>query len=114
MLRILVLSLFLLGCTTVKITDKTGSVTVEREFGVIKLSATPKEGAVYADISLIGYATTPLGQVLGYSEQSIAIMSENCKLVLWVGNSTNPSVVNELLRENESICVINSNKLEED
>lgn len=102
-----------MGCTTVKITDRNGSVTVKRDFGVIKLSANPQEGAVYADVSLIGYATTPLGQVIGYSKQSIAVMSENCKLVLWVNNSTNPLVVNELLKGNASICIYNSKEEEE-
>ncbi|MCL1037359.1 hypothetical protein L2750_09345 [Shewanella submarina] len=113
MFKVLLLLLFLVGCTTVKITDTDGSVSVTREFGFIQISANPEEGAVYTDISVLGYATTPLGQVVGYSKQSIAVMSEKCKLVLWVDNTVNPSIVKELLKYNESICVFEPDHHEE-
>ena len=113
MFRLLFLSFFLVSCTTVKITDKHGSVSVTREFGVVYLTTNQKEGAVYADVTLLGYATTPLGQVIGYSKQSISVMSEECKLVLWVDDSTNASVIKDLLQENESICIVNRDNQKE-
>ncbi|MFL0864784.1 hypothetical protein [Vibrio parahaemolyticus] len=113
MIRLLLLTLFLVGCTTVKIIDKDGSVSVIREFGVVNISATPTDGSVYTDISVFGYASTPLGQVIGYSNQSIAVMSEKCKLIIWLNGLTEPSLVNELLREGESICIFDSNQQKE-
>lgn len=112
MLRIIFLSFFLVGCATVKITDRDGSVTVERGFGTVNVITNVKEGAVYADLSLIGYATTPFGQVIGFSKQSIALMSESCKLILWLDSSTSESVVEDFLIENDSICILNFNKRE--
>lgn len=105
--------MLLVGCTTVKITDKNGSIAVTREIGVVNISASPEDGAVYADLSVLGYAKTPLGQVLGYSKQSVAVISEKCKLILWIDNSTNLPAVKKFLSENESICIIDSNKQKE-
>jgi len=95
----LVITIFIIlaaGCSTIKITESSGKVRIERGFGFTSIHTTKGTNAVSAEISSFGYISTPLGQTLGYSNQSILITDPSCKVVVWLDGELSKEEVNKL------------------
>jgi len=91
----------------VAITDKEGIVSVQQGFGFVSIDANPSIDAVVAEITSLGYVSTPMGTSIGYSRHEIALLPESCKLILWVENKDNLTELRSLLGDNKSICPVN-------
>ena len=100
------LCLSLLSCTTVRVVQKDGSVSVERHFGFIEIKPIDNASIVTANVTSFGYASTPLGYNLGFSQQSVTTASEACHFVIWIDESTNQQEVIEVLETLDGSCVI--------
>ncbi|WP_089725461.1 hypothetical protein [Candidatus Thiosymbion oneisti] len=107
------LALILGGCTTIKITDRGGVVTIAREFGFASVQLHPETDALVAEISSLGYLATPIGQSFGYTKQFAAFLPENCKVILWVEDPEQVSAIKTLLGDIESVCPIYPTKQKE-
>jgi len=91
----------------VAITDREGVVSVQQGFGFVTIEANPSSDAVVAEITALGYTSTPMGRSLGYSKQSVALLPNACKLVLWVDDPSDITELQSLLGDNESVCPVN-------
>ncbi len=102
---LLVSILFLQACTTIEITEAEGTVSIERRFGLSIIRPSEKAGVITAKISTLGYTSTPLGKILGYSNQSILLADESCRVVIWIGSRLSQEEKNTL-RKLQTTCLI--------
>jgi len=88
-------------------------VSVQQGFGFVTIEANPSSDAVVAEITSLGYTSTPMGRSLGYSKQSVALLPDACKLVLWVDDPSDITELQSLLGNNNSVCPVILNKRKE-
>lgn len=93
------------GCTTIEITDRDGSVRVERNFGIVTISPEPNSSVITAKVSGFGYVTSPLGHSLGYSKQTVTIANDQCRLIVWVDEKTDREKLSEELQMINGVCI---------
>ncbi len=106
-LFVLLASLLLFGgCTNITILDENGTVSVHREFGFVTLNASPDTDAIVAEMTSLGYMASPIGVSVGYGSHSVALLPENCRVVLWVKNEQDLAEFKSLVDDIPSICPI--------
>lgn len=101
--------LWLSSCTTVSITNSDGAVRIERYFGVVSVELAPGTKAVVAEVSSIGYLASPMGDSVGFAHSTIAALSPECHLVIWLEQPEQIRWLNELLAGKKNLCVIKQN-----
>ena len=103
----LIVALFTLhGCTNITIQEKDGSVTIQREFGFLILNANPDTDAIVAEITALGYMSSPMGVSVGYGKHSVALLPDSCRIVIWIEGENDLLKVKSIMGDNESICPI--------
>ena len=93
------------ACTTIEISDSNGDIKIERSFGFASISPGQETSTITAKITNFGYASTPLGQNIGYSNHSILLSNPDCKVVVWLSDKLSQEEVMEL-KKLSSVCVI--------
>ena len=103
---LLIFFLPLLSCTTVKIFQADGGVSVARHFGFVKILPVDDTSVVTAEVTSFGYTSTPIGYSFGLSKQSVTTADESCHFILWIDQNSNQQEVIEVLRTLDGSCVI--------
>ena len=97
--------LFSAGCTTIKVTDADGGVTIERSFGFASINPGPSAAVFTAEASSFGYISSPLGISVGYSDQTLTTANSECKIVVWVDEKVDQDKLIEELKQLEGVCI---------
>jgi hypothetical protein len=95
----------LASCTTIVVRQGQANVEVTHHFGIANVRLAPLSHAVLLDVQSIGAAVVADGLVVGVSRSEVALLDEQCRLVLW---HPMPSSIEDALRESEHICSIPS------
>lgn len=97
------------SCTIVEITDPEGATSVERRFGFTSIAIEPEHDAVMASLRSFGVAHTPLGFTAGYASHQLAVLGQDCRVVLWVESDEQRLAVEELAATLQEVCVVSPN-----
>ena len=92
------------SCTIIEITDKNDAVTVERSIGFASIKVAPDAGVVTAKISSIGYLSSPLGHIVGFSKQTVTSSDDSCRVIIWLDNSVDTDELFKKLQAIDSVC----------
>lgn len=79
---------------------------ISRSFGVIKVDLNPNTNITLAEISGLGYLTSPLGTTVGFTKSNFAALGENCRLILWVKDDNQVLKLKNILGNLENLCVV--------
>ena len=104
--------LLLTGCTTVSITDATGTTRVQRYFGVVSIELAPTTTAVVAETRSFGYQNGPMGMTLGAGLNRIAALPKACHLVVWIEHPEQIEALQQMLADRNDLCAIYPRKEE--
>lgn len=104
------LALFLMllpcaACTSVTISDAIGAVAIERHFGFSTIVFSNDADLIAADVSFVGFLSTPLGTNLGIGKQSLVTANEACHIVVWVDAGTDLDELRAQLAPLDSVCI---------
>ena len=110
MLKFLSMLVVLLGhtaaCTTVTIIEKSGHVKVERALGFVSIKLSPGAEALLSELSVLGFVATPLGISIGYAHERLAVLSDSCKIVIWLNNKEQLNNFHRLFSESDELCPV--------
>jgi hypothetical protein len=95
----------LASCSTIVVHRGEADVEVSHHFGIANVRVAPTSHALLLTTHSIGAAVIVDGLVIGLSQSEIALLDEQCRLVLW---HPMPSSIEDALRESEHICSIPS------
>jgi len=99
------LAVSLASCTTIIVRQGQANVEVTHHFGIANVRVVPVSHALLLTTQSIGAAVVVDRLVVGVSRSEIALLDDQCRLVLW---HPMPSSIDEALRESEHICSIPS------
>jgi hypothetical protein len=106
-LRAGLVAVALSSCAIVEITDPEGRTSIERRFGFTSIAVEPEREAVVASLRSFGLASTPLGFTAGYAAHQLAVLGEDCRVVLWVESEQQRLAVEQLAATLKEICIVN-------
>jgi len=104
-IAIALLAAALASCTTIIVRQGQADIEVTHHFGIANVRVVPTSHALLLTTQSIGAAVIVDGLVIGLSQSEIALLDEQCRLVLW---HPMPSNIEDALRESEHICSIPS------
>jgi hypothetical protein len=107
-LCVLALLLSAAACTTIRVSNQSGQVRVERHFGLVSIELAPSTSAVVAETTGFGYLSGPLGVTLGLAHSRIAALPEACRLVIWADSATSAERWQSVLGQAAGLCVVNA------
>lgn len=93
------------GCTTVRIVDATGGTSIRRSFGFVRIIANPRQSVVSAEVTSLGYASTPVGSAVGFTKESLILTDGKCRLVFVVRTPEQATQARELLETVKPNCL---------
>jgi hypothetical protein len=105
-LRAGLVAVALSSCAIVEITDPEGRTSIERRFGFTSIAVEPEREAVVASLRSFGLASTPLGFTAGYAAHQLAVLGEDCRVVLWVESEQQRLAVEQLAATLKEICIV--------
>ena len=94
------------GFTTVRLYTAEGAVSVERHFGFASITAGPSVDSVVAELRSFGYSSSPVGVAFGYTRQSMALLPEGCRLVVWMESREEVDYLKSLIPADADVCTI--------
>lgn len=96
------------ACTTVRITEGSGAVRVERHFGLVHIELAPSGEALLAEVSSLGYQAGPMGTSMGFAHTSLAALPKACRLVVWLEHPAQIDALRKQLADSDGLCIANS------
>lgn len=100
----LLLVIALPACTVVKINSSEDVINVERGVGITNINTGENTSFIVYDVVGVGYVSTPMGYSLGYTKQTIALGSSECRVVVWVSKELTEQEI-EKLKQIDSLCI---------
>ena len=105
---LLVLLFFSAGCYSVTVISPE-ETKIERGIGVVKINMNPNADSFLVELKGVGLASTPMGTSIGFISQEFAVVTDSCKLILWVEKRQDLENLQELIGDSENICTLNKN-----
>lgn len=98
----------LASCSVVNVrTASMDDIRVTRGFGFVSLQVKPSAGTVLVTSTTLGIVRTIDGLALGFHwADYAAIPPSGCQVVLWIRSNEQLKMLDELLRNHESVCVV--------
>lgn len=101
------LSLALAACTTVQIGASPDAVTIERHFGVLRVTVADPQQAYVASVFGLGLQDTPAGFTAGYARHTwVRGETDDCRVVLWIDSAADLKAAEALLKQFPSLCIV--------
>jgi len=92
------------GCSTVRIVDAKGDVAIHRTLGFVKIVIDPHDTLFSADLTSVGFSSTPLGNAVGYAHTSLFATDRKCGAVFIIKTPEQAEHVRELLDGTGRLC----------
>lgn len=96
------------GCTNVTIYEGDGSIRTEQGVGQVDVQADPQGQPQVIEVETFGLGLFNGEMTLGYRSSRLAILPlEDCRIVVWVDETTSTDAVRELVDQmGDDACIV--------
>jgi len=96
----------LAACTTVHIHNSDGSLSTSQGFGILSVAIPRNPSGLLVDARGVGLLRIGDSLSLGYVEQKMAFLTDECRVVFWIESAEQAEAVTRLVGNVDAMCMV--------